>query len=183
MRSANPLFSCNKILSARAWLFSVPSRRTACGRLLFCAWSSVLTLIHLHLQRDVISFQLDGSGQEVEWLLVLLAMCSVHLYGFSMRKLYSVLFCVYLMFQSPHKRSADASWCCHECVFRYKLQFLVLQFCYKGSLICCGFFISLFFSFWFFCRPSGGGKYCLGERKRYRSCNTDVSFHFSSASM
>ncbi|MED6282883.1 A disintegrin and metalloproteinase with thrombospondin motifs 6, partial [Characodon lateralis] len=22
--------------------------------------------------------------------------------------------------------------------------------------------------------PSGGGKYCLGERKRYRSCNTDV---------
>lgn len=24
-------------------------------------------------------------------------------------------------------------------------------------------------------RPSGGGKYCLGERKRYRSCNTDVS--------
>lgn len=27
--------------------------------------------------------------------------------------------------------------------------------------------------------PSGGGKYCLGERKRYRSCNTDVSFlHF-----
>ncbi|CDQ94188.1 unnamed protein product [Oncorhynchus mykiss] len=26
--------------------------------------------------------------------------------------------------------------------------------------------------------PSGGGKYCLGERKRYRSCNTDVSSHF-----
>lgn len=25
-------------------------------------------------------------------------------------------------------------------------------------------------------RPTGGGKYCLGERKRYRSCNTDVSF-------
>lgn len=24
--------------------------------------------------------------------------------------------------------------------------------------------------------PSGGGKYCLGERKRYRSCNIDVSF-------
>ncbi|KAA8584306.1 hypothetical protein FQN60_008091 [Etheostoma spectabile] len=23
-------------------------------------------------------------------------------------------------------------------------------------------------------RPSGGGKYCLGERKRYRSCNTDA---------
>ncbi|KAF5912034.1 hypothetical protein HPG69_003308 [Diceros bicornis minor] len=22
--------------------------------------------------------------------------------------------------------------------------------------------------------PSGGGKYCLGERKRYRSCNTDI---------
>lgn len=28
--------------------------------------------------------------------------------------------------------------------------------------------------------PSGGGKYCLGERKRYRSCNTDVSFFISS---
>lgn len=27
-------------------------------------------------------------------------------------------------------------------------------------------------------RPTGGGKYCLGERKRYRSCNTDVSFFF-----
>lgn len=27
--------------------------------------------------------------------------------------------------------------------------------------------------------PSGGGKYCLGERKRYRSCNTDVSFFIS----
>lgn len=32
-------------------------------------------------------------------------------------------------------------------------------------------------------RPTIGGKYCLGERKRYRSCNIDVSFavfhHFS----
>ena len=28
-----------------------------------------------------------------------------------------------------------------------------------------------------FLSPSGGGKYCLGERKRYRSCNTDVSIH------
>lgn len=26
----------------------------------------------------------------------------------------------------------------------------------------------------FCCRPSNGGKYCLGERKRYRICNTDV---------
>lgn len=26
-----------------------------------------------------------------------------------------------------------------------------------------------------FGRPTIGGKYCLGERKRYRSCNTDVS--------
>lgn len=25
--------------------------------------------------------------------------------------------------------------------------------------------------------PSGGGKYCLGERKRYRSCNTDVGLN------
>lgn len=25
-------------------------------------------------------------------------------------------------------------------------------------------------------RPTIGGKYCLGERRRHRSCNTDVSF-------
>lgn len=25
------------------------------------------------------------------------------------------------------------------------------------------------------CRPTVGGKYCLGERKRFRSCNIDVS--------
>lgn len=94
MRSANPLFSCNKILSAWAWLFSVPPRRTAWGRLLFCAWSSILTLIHLHLQWDVISFQLDGSGQEVEWLLVLSIRVG------SLRGNCSVLFCVFLMFHT-----------------------------------------------------------------------------------
>lgn len=27
----------------------------------------------------------------------------------------------------------------------------------------------------FGCRPTVGGKYCLGERKRFRSCNIDVS--------
>lgn len=27
----------------------------------------------------------------------------------------------------------------------------------------------------FGCRPTIGGKYCLGERKRFRSCNIDVS--------
>ncbi len=35
------------------------------------------------------------------------------------------------------------------------------------------YLMSLFYSCSF--RPTGGGKYCLGERKRYRSCNTDVS--------
>lgn len=29
--------------------------------------------------------------------------------------------------------------------------------------------------FMFGCRPTIGGKYCLGERKRFRSCNIDVS--------
>lgn len=29
--------------------------------------------------------------------------------------------------------------------------------------------------FVFGCRPTIGGKYCLGERKRFRSCNIDVS--------
>jgi len=33
----------------------------------------------------------------------------------------------------------------------------------------------LFSSYSLFARPTIGGKYCLGERKRYRSCNTDVS--------
>lgn len=33
----------------------------------------------------------------------------------------------------------------------------------------------LFSSHPWFVRPTIGGKYCLGERKRYRSCNTDVS--------
>ena len=29
----------------------------------------------------------------------------------------------------------------------------------------------------FFSRPSNGGKFCIGERRRYRICNTEASFY------
>lgn len=43
--------------------------------------------------------------------------------------------------------------------------------CFRCSLTFLNSLVSL--------SPSGGGKYCLGERKRYRSCNIDVSFFVS----
>lgn len=72
----------------------------------------------------------------------------------------------------PHERNADTSWYGQEPVSLPSAQFWgfsdVLSVLPQSVI-----------SFWSFCRPSGGGKYCLGERKRYRSCNTDVSFRLA----